>query len=431
MNHDDPKDFKKLPVWVQARLHANSVDFTKHFGAIWPPGHDPPELDREEYLNTIDFNALEAIAASLRDELSCEIYAEHLGTYNLVYFLRFADDLHWIVRIPIPFRQFSAEDPDVEADIQKRLFQSMIAAQTYAKEKKGVFAPTIYASFPDAENPVGVPFCFMQMIHGHRLCDAIGHMTERDLRPVFSDLAREMVSLASPPYFEQIGSIGKNGEGYEVGQLLAQTALCEDHESSAERGPFDTVEEYFVSRLNRYQKYAFETGDRDLYILSQRLRALVPFFLDDRYNNGPFVLSPFDWESRDIFFNNDNSLCGVADWDFASIVPLQSFFRFPPFMSKDWIHGVKSPAMDNYRRIYRECLAELQDESEFPLLELLEQSRWFQMLDEAIQDPEMGKVSLPILEAYVAAASNKKIEVKPIRVIKALPVLKEVTVGKS
>jgi hypothetical protein len=53
------------------------------------------------------------------------------------------------------------------------------------------------------------------------------------------------------------------------------------------------------------------------------------------------------------------------------------------------------------------------------------------MFDEAIQDPEIGKASLPILEAYVAAASNKKIEVKPIRVVKALPVLKDVTVGKS
>jgi hypothetical protein len=240
-----------------------------------------------------------------------------------------------------------------------------------------------------------------------------------------------MISLASPPYFEQIGSIVQKGDGYEVGPLLVQTALDEDDDDGAERGPFDSAEEYFLSRLNRYQEYALETGDRDLYILSQRLRALIPFFLDDRYYNGPFILSPFDWESRDIFFNDDNSLCGVTDWYFTSIVPLQSFFRYPPFMSKDWIHGVKSPSMVNYRRIFRECLAELQDESEFPLLDLLEQSRWFQMLDEAIQDPELGKASLPILEAYVAAASNKKIEVKPIRIMKALPVLKDVSVGMS
>jgi hypothetical protein len=428
MNHDNPEDFHKLPDWVQAEL--KDIDWTKHFGALWPPGHDPPEQDREEYLNTIDFNALETIASSLRNDLSCEIFAEHLGTYNLIYFLRFADDLQWIARIPLPFRQFSADDPDVEADMQRRLFETMIAAQTYAKEKKGVFAPTIYATFPDTENPVGVPFCFMQMINGNRLSDAIGHMTERELRPVFSDLAREMISLASPPYFEKIGSIVQKGESYEVGPLLAQTTLDDDDEESAERGPFDTVEEFFLSRLNRYQEYALETGDRDLYILSQRLRALVSFFVDNHYNNGPFILSPFDWESRDIFFNDDDSVCGVADWDFASIVPLQSFFRYPPFMTRDWIHGVKSPSMDNYRRIFRECLAELQDESEFPLLELLDQSRWFQMFEEAIQDPEIGKASLSILEAYVAAASNKKIEVKPIRVVKALPVLKDVTVGK-
>jgi len=64
-----------------------------------------------------------------------------------------------------------------------------------------------------------------------------------------------------------------------------------------------------------------------------------------------------------------------------------------------------------------------------PLIELLDQSRWFQMLDEGTQSSEAGTQALPVLEAYVAAASNRKVEVKPIPVIKVMPVLKDIRSG--
>jgi len=426
MDQNCPDWLKDYPEWLKETVAC--VNWSKHFGNTWPRAMGcPPEPEREEYLNTINFDNLVKIASSLRDGISCEIISEHLGMYNLVYTLRFADDAQWVARIPIPFRQFTATDLIVEREIQNRLFISMIAGQTFAKERKGVFAPSIYASFTDADNPVGVPFLFMQRITGWRLDEVIGHMTEPQLRPVFSDLAREMISLASPPYFSQIGSIVQNGDRYEVGPLLMQTPYDEAENEITNRGPFNSVEEYLVSTLNRYQSHALKVSNQDLYILSNRFRVLVPFFIDERYNDGPFILSPFDWDSRDLFLGDDDAICGVLDWDFARIGPLQSLFRYPPFMTKDWMNGTKSKLMDNYRRLFRECLAELQDELEFPLLELLEQSRWFQMLDEGIQNPEIGKHSLPILEAYVAASQNKKVEIKPIPVIKALPVLKDVS----
>ena len=159
-------------------------------------------------------------------------------------------------------------------------------------------------------------------------------------------------------------------------------------------------------------------------------RAVGCLFGDPRFNSGPFILSPFDWDSRDIFYTTpDRAISGVIDWDFATIVPVQSFFRYPPFMTRDWIMGTKSTIMENYRRLFRECLGELQDETELPLKELLDQSRWFQMLDEGVQSSELGKQALPVLEAYVAAARNRKVEVKPIPVIKVMPVLRDVASG--
>ena len=420
---------ENTPAWVRPLV--DRINWSKHFGTQPPTtlcDSHAPDWDREHFLEQVDFDSLVAVASSFRNGMSCEIAEEHLGMYNCVYYLAFEDGTQCIARIPLMFRQFQCDDEETEELVQHQLFKSMIASQTFARRKKGVFAPTIYGSFLDGNNPVGVPFILMQTIVGLRTDEVIGHMHDEVLRPVFSDIAREMVSLASPPYFTKIGSLFQNGEDYQVGPLLSQPSLQDDHVDLEKRGPFSTVEDYFVTALNRHIATALRDQNRALYIQSNRLRALVSQFIDPRFNEGPFILSPFDWDARDIFFE-DRAVNGILDWDFAQVVPLQSYFRYPPFMTRDWIAGTKSAVMEHYRRMFRECLAELQDETELPLIELLDQSRWFQMLDEGIQSSEAGKQALPVLEAYVAAASNRKFEVKPIPVIKAMPVLKDIKSG--
>jgi hypothetical protein len=192
------------------------------------------------------------------------------------------------------------------------------------------------------------------------------------------------------------------------------------------RGPYSTVEEYYISTLNRHIATALRDKHRDLYIQSTRLRNILPSFIDLNFNDGPFILSPFDWDARNIFISSDHTISGIIDWDFASIVPVQSFFRYPPFITRDWILGYQSPLMEKYRRIFKECLAELQDETELPLVELLDHSRWFQMYDEAVQSKDLGREHLQVLEAYVASLGSRKVEVKAIPVVRVLPVLKDI-----
>jgi hypothetical protein len=420
---------ENAPEWIKAGLVG--INQSKHFGDKWPKiiCETKEETDREEYLEQIDFEALADVASSLRNGMPCEIIGEYLGHYNLIYYVEFEDTLQWVARIPLIHRHYICDDKAIEEKVQQYLFKSMIAAHTFARMNKSVFAPAIHASFVDGDNPVGVPFILMQRLGDCRLDETIGHMHETGLRPVFSDLAREMVSLASPPYFTQIGSIRQKGEEYQVGPMLSQPSLQDGHVEMDQRGPYSTVEEYFISTINRHISTALRDQNRSLYLQSTRLRALLPHFIDPRFNSGPFILSPFDWDARDIFFSDDLAISGIIDWDYATIVPLQSFFRYPPFMTRDWMTGIKSSIMEHYRRLFRECLGELQDETELPLLELLDQSRWFQMLDEGIQSSELGRQTLAVLEAYVAAASNKMVEVKPIPVIKAMPILKNVGAG--
>lgn len=404
------------------------INWSKHFGPQFPDKQlERPEFDAEEYLEEINFDGLVSFISSLRDGMPCEIVKEYFGHYNLVYDIEFQDKAQWIARIPLPFRQYQCDDKVTEGKVQGLLFESMVAAQTFARMKKSVFAPAIHASFAGRDNAVGVPFVVMQkIVNDFRLDECISHLLEADLRSIFSDLAREMVSLASPPYFTQIGSLIQNGQEYEVGPMVSASSLLDEPVQLGSRGPYSTVEEYFMSALNRRTAAALRDQNRELYVQSIRLRALLPNFVDPRFNSGPFILSPFDWDARNIFFTDDCAISGVIDWDFASVVPLQSFFRYPPFMTRDWLTDTKSPLMESYRRLFRECLAELQDETELPLLELLDQSRWFQMLDESIHCSELGTQTVPVLEAVVGATKNKKVEIKAIPVVSAVPVLKDI-----
>ena len=211
--------------------------------------------------------------------------------------------------------------------------------------------------------------------------------------------------------------------------MLSYPSLHDDPVQLDRRGPYSTVEEYFISTLNRHISAALRDKNRELYRQTTHLRSLLPHFIDPRFNSGPFILSPFDWDSRNIFISEDNTISGIIDWDFACVVPLQSFFRYPPFMTRDWILETKSPLMEQYRRLFRECLGELQDETELPLLELLDQSRWFQMFDEGVQSSELGRTALPLLEAYLTGVGSRRVEVKAIPVVRGMPVLKDINVG--
>lgn len=418
------------PEWVQALL--DRVNFDKHFGPQWPNGRrlcELPEWDREDYLELIDFENLVAYASSMRDGMPCSIVDEWHGQYNLVYDIEFEDSSQWIARIPLVYRQYQCDDEIMEQTVQRYLLESMVAAQLYARMKKSVFAPDIYSTCLDGKNSVGVPFILMQKIDDWRLDEIIGHMTEEKLRIIFSDLAREMVSLASPPYFTQIGSLRKEGDEYQIGPMLSYASLDDDPVQMDRRGPYASVEEYFISTLNRHITAALRDKNRELYRQSTHLRSLLPHFIDPRFNSGPFILSPFDWDSRNIFISDDNTISGIIDWDFACVTPLQSFFRYPPFMTRDWILETKSPQMEKYRHIFRECLGELQAETELPLLELLDQSRWFQMFDEGIQSSELGRTALPLLEAYLTGLGSRRVKVKAIPVVRGMPILKDISVG--
>jgi hypothetical protein len=238
-----------------------------------------------------------------------------------------------------------------------------------------------------------------------------------------------MVSLASPPYFSQIGSLRQVGEDIEIGPVVAYPSLHDDPIEMDKRGPYNSVEDYFISALSRHAAAALRDKNRELYEQTARLRSLLPHFINPQYNSGPFILAPFDWDSRHIFVSEEYTVSGIIDWDFATIVPVQSFFRYPAFMTRDWLLETKSPIMENYRRIFRRALSELQDETELPLLELLDRSRWFHMFDEGVQSSELGKSALPMLEAYLTGLGNKKVEVKAIPVVRGMPILKDIHVG--
>lgn len=92
------------------------------------------------------------IASSTRNQIPCELVkAQHLsGTAHFIRFIRFADGIEWIARIPYKSPSVPCAVPN--EDIER--FASEISTMRWLKQNTQVKVPELYAwNIPTAQNP--------------------------------------------------------------------------------------------------------------------------------------------------------------------------------------------------------------------------------------------------------------------------------------
>jgi hypothetical protein len=111
----------------------------------------------------------------------------------------FTDHTCWIVRLPmpeinrkgdfIPCREFWSED-------KAREMQSEIDTMSFILAASTIPVPQIFASDTRAENPVGVPYMFIECVFGNSVRD-MGGIAQKYEHAFFRSLARIHVSSIS------------------------------------------------------------------------------------------------------------------------------------------------------------------------------------------------------------------------------------------
>jgi len=71
---------------------------------------------------------------------------------------------------------------------------------------------------------------------------------------------------------------------------------------------------------------------RRKYILRQRVKNLIPYFVAPEYDSGPFKLLCDDFHPGNILVNNDMEVVAVIDWEWTYAGPYQFVYSPPPWL---------------------------------------------------------------------------------------------------
>lgn len=149
--------------------------------------------------------------------------------------------------------------------------------------------------------------------------------SEEKRRTIFSSLVSIMSQLETIE-FARIDSIYCNEGEYTVGPLIA-SSMAIDNEITAIRGPYNTVHSFLMDTIAH-------SGVSERIKASFRLLAgSIP---DERLDGPPFVLSMPDYDSQNVYVDDEGNVTGLIDWDDIVVGPRQAgFSRYPLWIMRD------------------------------------------------------------------------------------------------
>ena len=361
---------------------------------------------------SIDVEVLCAIAAKLKGA-NCNLLPELtcIGASNLVVFLAFDDEKasRWTARFPLLGLCGLTDDAALLAE----KIESMVTTMQYVAKHTTIPVPTIYHWDSSFTNELGRPYVLMDAVKGKTLyqLDRAGINMENaistsDLSSFIDQWAKYNVELTSLK-FDSIGALrqDENGDIY-VHRLCTRKNLHFTQMVKVDRyrGPFHSVSDYILtmselkthalsSDPNTGIKYTFHS-----FLKTKLVESMLPYYVDQALVNGPFVLSHIDFDIQNILVDETDGfkITGVIDWDFASVVPLQSHIRVPSILMCDrwtesrqrrkYITPLQIKLAETYRDHYKLCFKQHLSvrQNHYPLDTLLENGDLFERFERFI-----------------------------------------------
>ncbi|KAJ7778650.1 kinase-like domain-containing protein [Mycena maculata] len=294
------------------------------------------------FVYNLNLDVLATLATQARNgDIACVVDpVPKLGSFNVVYFLEFADGVRWVARIPI--------SPWSEA-LRKRMSLDRIALD-FVGTKTTIPVPRILDSSTTEDNPLGRPYTLTTFLPGTQLAKLWfdpSWFNDQRRTTVFTSLAGLMSQLSSHE-FPSIGQLDIDSmtHAHFVGPFYPSFDAISEGETSPEPiyGPYQSTHVYLQSmialQLNK------ETRTTDIADL-QLLRTFAGMLPDAALDGAPFFLSHPDFNYQNILVDADGDVTGLIDWDGATVGPRQSAFaRYPSWITRDW-----DPLMYGYREV--------------------------------------------------------------------------------
>jgi hypothetical protein len=273
------------------------------------------------------------------------MYPPRIPGYNFRLLLTFEDETRWVIKFPLFAR--------TAIGMVSRKVESEVATTRWVAANTSIPVPTIHAfdaTGKEEWNATRRPCIIMNYARGERMTEK----TWKELRgekqhKVIQQVARIITELASH-HFSEIGCLYKSRAGpTTVGPLVTEGLSRNMYGSEhidlffAPKSPYDSVIEYFIDLANMFLVYevastrtAADSGAKapDHFVRMWVCRSLLPAYVVDEYNRGPFVLRHSGLERRRVFFDKDFNLTDVINWEWSQTVPMQTAACIPPFIGR-------------------------------------------------------------------------------------------------
>ncbi|KAH0586969.1 hypothetical protein J132_04506 [Termitomyces sp. J132] len=310
------------------------------------------------FVDHIDLNSIASLATAVRsrttlsdDSVACTVNSTpKAGSYNVVWFIDFEDNVQWVIRIP----------KDEWSPMMEKGLRSDIITMKLIQSRTSIPIPPIHDFSVDTKNVIGRPYILMDRVKGIQLCKLWFDQkwfTEERRKNVFRSLVFNMMQLRTLE-FPAIGCLDYDPktDSHIVGPLLTSTDEIEDGGTST-RGPYNTVHAYLLDDISRQVS---EDPSMDHKISLSLLRLFAGALPDESLDGPPFVLHMPDFNYQNIFVDEEGHVTGLIDWDGTQTSPRQGgYARYPSWITRDW-----DPLMYGYprTRTQDDVLSEQEDE---------------------------------------------------------------------
>jgi len=385
--------------------------------------------EKNQELGEVNTDVLCRIASELRGGRPCHCLQDNevwnTGGYNMIFYFEFEDGVEWVARVPSKTRAIRPlEDP-----LSQQSMQSMIDTIEYVDYKTNIPVPDIYGFDVTCDNDLGMPYVFMNRVSGEPLAKYLDEnwaLQEDKFERIVQKWAEYVVELATLQ-FDSIGSLFRTaGPNHEVRQLITpyQLNLDSSNDPHVNCGPYSSTIDYLlalsnVKRLEKSQHPRTFGG----HLRISLVESLIGYFVDPRYLSGPFVVSHTDLDCQNILVDIQNgTITGIIDWDFASVLPIQSHIFLPRSLNAEFLppsefeqFGEDYPHIldfsKRFRKVYEDSLTESMEKFGlvFPAEDLLDRSLMYGLFEKSVSQTPNEKY-LPALWNHVYGGGIDSLE---------------------
>jgi hypothetical protein len=213
---------------------------------------------------------------------------------------------------------------------------SEVATLKFLSTRTSVRVPRLIG-FSLGEDEISAPFMITQHVRGLPLniyWKRYGKIRKFE-EEILQSLAQQYLSLLSHP-FDRIGSLclTQDSNGWEIGTAplsIDEFDLYRDGLELTLTTPLCSSDAYYESQTNLFGRYikehrnsVFHEEDAlQKYVTPEVFRRVVPYYMDKKFNKGPFFLCHLDLHASNVITNKNLEVEAILDWEFASILPVE------------------------------------------------------------------------------------------------------------